>query len=79
MADFVAWLSQFECCATSSNCDAAAKLPKLPAFLHGPVAAYFHSLKNVQKDIYANIGEFLHVRLCCAGLGLIITEKTLRH
>ena len=62
--DFVAWLHQFECCANANNWDAAAKLRKLPAFLRGPAAAFFHSLADAQKDTYAHVVKFLHDRLC---------------
>ena len=62
--DFVAWLRQFECCANANNWDAAAKLRKLPAFLCGPVAAYFHSLADAQKDTYAYLLAFLRDCLC---------------
>jgi len=62
--DFVAWLRQFECCANANNWDAAAKLRKLPAFLRGPAAAYFHSLADAQKDTYAHLVKFLRDRLC---------------
>ena len=50
--------------ANANNWDAAAKLRKLPAFLRGPAAAYFHSLSDAQKDIYAHLIKFLRDRLC---------------
>ena len=62
--DFVAWLRQFECSANANNWDAAAKLRKLPAFLRGPAAAFFHSLADDQKDTYAHLVKFLRDRLC---------------
>ena len=62
--DFVSWLRQFECCATANGWADADKLKKLPAFLRGPAAAYFHSLPDAQKDTYANLVKYLRVVLC---------------
>ena len=41
-----------------------AKLRKLPAFLRGPAAAYFHSLADVQKDTYSHLVKFFCDHLC---------------
>ena len=64
--DFVSWLRQFECCATANGWADADKLKKLPAFLRGPAAAYFHSLPENHKDTYANLAKYLRIVLCPA-------------
>jgi len=72
--DFVAWLRQFECSANANTWDAAAKFRKLPAFLRGPAASYFHSLEDAQKVhmhisfLFQTFGCFFHLQLnayCC--------------
>ena len=62
--DFVSWLRQFECCATANNWTDADKLRKLPAFLRGPAAAYFHGLPANQKDAYNTLVLHLREVLC---------------
>ena len=62
--DFVSWLRSFECCATANEWEDDDKLKKLPAFLRGPSAAYFHGLPDGQKDTYAHLTAALKTALC---------------
>ena len=62
--DFVAWLRNFECCATANNWSDADKLKKLPAFLRGQSAAHFHCLSAVDKEGYGTLTKRLTEALC---------------
>ena len=52
--DFTAWLRQFERCAVANAWDTDSRLLKLPAFLHGPAAAYFESLVDGENNTLAH-------------------------
>ena len=52
--DFPGWLRDFECCATANGWSIKDKLQKMPAFLRGHAASYFHSLEPAHKDTYAH-------------------------
>ena len=62
--DFVSWLRNFDCCATANGWEDEDKLKKLPAFLRGPSAAYFHGLPAAQKDTYEHLTAALKIALC---------------
>eukprot|EP00794_Sanderia_malayensis_P004029 gene4029-biopygen2505 len=62
--DFVAWLRNFECCASVNGWKDEDKLKKLPAFLKGPAAAHFHGLVAEQKASYATLSAHLKKALC---------------
>lgn len=62
--DFVSWLRDFECCATANGWSADAKLSKLPAFLRGQAASYFHALADDQKDTFAHLTAALRNVFC---------------
>eukprot|EP00794_Sanderia_malayensis_P013158 gene13158-14507_t len=62
--DFVAWLRNFECCASANGWKDEDKLKKLPAFLKGPAAAHFHGLVAEQKESYATLSAHLKKALC---------------
>eukprot|EP00794_Sanderia_malayensis_P019333 gene19333-biopygen16220 len=62
--DFVAWLRNFECCASANGWKDEDKLKKLPAFLKGPAAAHFHGLVAEQKESYATLLAHLKKALC---------------
>ena len=62
--NFVSWLRSFECCATANEWEDDDKLKKLPAFLRGPSAVYFHGLPDGQKDTYAHLTAALKTALC---------------
>ena len=70
--DFPAWLQQFECCASANAWADEDKALKLPAFLRGVAAVYFHALTDVQTDSYSHLIEnlkaacaLLFARRCC--------------
>ena len=53
--DFTAWLRHFDRCAAANAWNADTRLLKLPAFLHGPAAAYFDSLAQEEKDTLTHL------------------------
>ena len=48
--DFMTWLRHFDRCSAANGWNDETRLAKLPAFLHGPAAAYFDSLEEEEKN-----------------------------
>ena len=64
--DFPTWLRQFNCCASANGWTDEQKLQKLPAFLRGLAATYFHTLSDDEKDTFEHLVTSLQTALCPA-------------